>query len=50
MPSELACEDCQKRVLETVGKVIRILEEQASPGVLPAAKTGSNILNIIGTG
>ncbi|CAF92443.1 unnamed protein product [Tetraodon nigroviridis] len=40
VPSELTCEDCQKKVLETAGKLIHVLEEQASPGVLSAVKTG----------
>lgn len=50
VPLELSCGDCQKRLLETVGKVIRVIEEQASPGMSSAVKTGSDILNIIGTG
>lgn len=50
VPSELSCGNCQKRLLETVGKVIHVIEEQASPGMSSAVKTGSDILNIIGTG
>ncbi|TNN04183.1 hypothetical protein fugu_001212 [Takifugu bimaculatus] len=48
VPSELSCGDCQKRLLETVGKVIHVIEEQASHGMSSAVKTGSDILNIIG--
>ncbi|TWW81623.1 Polycystin-1 [Takifugu flavidus] len=47
VPSELSCGDCQKRLLETVGKVIHVIEEQASHGMSSAVKTGSDILNII---
>lgn len=50
VPSELVCESCQKKVLEAVGKMIRVLEEQMNPGVLSAVETGRNILNIIGAG
>lgn len=48
VPSELVCGNCQKRVLEAVGKMIHVMEEQLGPGVLSAAETGMNILNIIG--
>ncbi|XP_037611724.1 polycystin-1 [Sebastes umbrosus] len=49
VPSELVCEKCQEEVLEAVGKMIHVLEEQMSPGVLSAVETGRNILNIIGS-
>ena len=48
VPSELVCEKCQEKVLEAVGKMIHVMEEQMSPGVLSAVETGRNILNIIG--
>ncbi|XP_038592316.1 polycystin-1 [Micropterus salmoides] len=47
--SELVCDNCQEKVMEAVGKMIRVMEEQMSPGVLSAAETGRNILNIIGS-
>ncbi|XP_069012250.1 polycystin-1 [Embiotoca jacksoni] len=49
VPSELLCESCQEKVLEAVGKMIRVVEEQTSPVVLPAVDTGRNILNVIGS-
>ncbi|KAK1881874.1 Polycystin-1 [Dissostichus eleginoides] len=49
VPSELVCEKCQEKVLEAVGKMIHVMEEQMSPGVLSAVETGRNILNIIGS-
>ncbi|TKS90159.1 Polycystin-1 [Collichthys lucidus] len=49
VPSELVCENCQQRVLEAVGKMIHVMEEQMSPGVQAAVETGRNILNIIGS-
>uniref|UniRef100_A0A671Y792 Polycystic kidney disease 1b n=1 Tax=Sparus aurata TaxID=8175 RepID=A0A671Y792_SPAAU len=48
VPSELVCENCQEKVLEAVGKMIHLMEEQMSPGVVSAVETGRNILNIIG--
>ncbi|XP_070708244.1 polycystin-1 [Pempheris klunzingeri] len=48
VPSELACDNCPEKLLEAVGKMIRVMEEQMSPGVLSAFETGKNILNIIG--
>lgn len=50
VPSELVCENCQEKVLEAVGKMIHVMEEQMSPGVQAAVETGRNILNIIGAG
>ncbi|AWP17296.1 putative polycystin-1-like [Scophthalmus maximus] len=49
VPSELVCEGCRVRVLDAVGKMIRVIEEQMSPGVLSALETGRNILNVIGS-
>ncbi|XP_008289301.1 polycystin-1 [Stegastes partitus] len=49
VPSELICESCQEKVLEAVGKMIHVIEEQMSPAVLPAVDTGRNILNVIGS-
>lgn len=48
VPSELVCEGCRVRVLDAVGKMIRVIEEQMSPGVLSALETGRNILDVIG--
>lgn len=48
VPGELVCENCQENVLETVGKMIHVMEEQRRPGVLLAVETGRNILLIIG--
>uniref|UniRef100_A0A3P8TXN5 Polycystic kidney disease 1b n=1 Tax=Amphiprion percula TaxID=161767 RepID=A0A3P8TXN5_AMPPE len=47
VPSELICERCHEKVLEAVGKMIHVIEEQMSPAVLPAVDTGRNILNVI---
>ncbi|XP_039991901.1 polycystin-1 [Xiphias gladius] len=49
VPSELVCIGCQEKVLEAVGKMIHVMEEQMSPGVLSALETGRNILNVIGS-
>ncbi|KAF1374215.1 hypothetical protein PFLUV_G00247310 [Perca fluviatilis] len=49
VPRELVCEKCQEKVLEAVGKMIHVMEEQMSLGVLSAVETGKNILNIIGS-
>ncbi|KAM7382093.1 hypothetical protein PAMA_012795 [Pampus argenteus] len=49
VPSELACDSCQEKVLEAVAKMIHVMEEQMSLGVLSAFDTGRNILNIIGS-
>ncbi|XP_027144915.1 polycystin-1 [Larimichthys crocea] len=49
VPSELVSENCQEKVLEAVGKMIHVMEEQMSPGVQAAVETGRNILNIIGS-
>ncbi|XP_054860443.1 polycystin-1 isoform X2 [Amphiprion ocellaris] len=49
VPSELICERCHEKVLEAVGKMIHVIEEQMSPAVLPAVDTGRNILNVIGS-
>ncbi|KAA8581072.1 hypothetical protein FQN60_002653 [Etheostoma spectabile] len=49
VPSELVCEKCQQKVLEAVGKMIHVMEEQMSLGVLSAVETGKNILNILGS-
>ncbi|XP_068439233.1 polycystin-1 [Clinocottus analis] len=49
VPSELVCEKCQQKVLEAVGKMIHVMEEQMHPGVLSALETGRDILNIIGS-
>lgn len=48
VPGELVCEICQEKVLEAVRKMIHVMDEQMSPGVLSAFETGRNILNIIG--
>ncbi|XP_063338226.1 polycystin-1 [Pelmatolapia mariae] len=49
VPSELARETSQKKVLETVGKMIHVIEKETNPAVLSAADTGRNILNVIGS-
>ncbi|XP_047466063.1 polycystin-1 [Mugil cephalus] len=48
VPSELVCESCWEKVLESVRKMIHVIEEQTSPAVLPAVHTGRNILDVIG--
>ncbi|KAM4623628.1 polycystin-1 [Polymixia lowei] len=50
--SEVVCEGCQEKVLEAVGKMIHVMEEQTSSGVgvASAVDTGRNILNVIGAG
>ncbi|XP_029311858.1 polycystin-1 [Cottoperca gobio] len=49
VPSELISEKCQEKVLEAVGKMIHVMDEQMSSGVLSAVEAGRNILNIIGS-
>ncbi|XP_061823857.1 polycystin-1 [Nerophis lumbriciformis] len=49
VPAELVCDDCQEKVLEAVKKMIRVMKEHTSPGVLSVFDTGRNILNIIGS-
>ncbi|KAL6094663.1 uncharacterized protein ACO6RY_16023 [Pungitius sinensis] len=48
VPSELICEKSQRKVLEAVGKMIHVMEEQKSPGVFSALEAGRNILSVIG--
>ncbi|KAG7226594.1 hypothetical protein INR49_003751, partial [Caranx melampygus] len=48
VPSELVCTDCQEKVLEAVGRMIRVMEKQMRPGVLSTLETGQNILKVIG--
>ncbi|XP_075313535.1 polycystin-1 [Odontesthes bonariensis] len=48
-PSELLRESCQKGVLEVVGKMILVIEQQKSPAEWSAVDTGRNILNVIGS-
>lgn len=50
VPSELVRETSQKKVLETVGKIIHVIEKETDSAVLSAADTGRNILNVIGDG
>lgn len=50
VPSELVRETSQKKVLETVGKMIHVIAKETDPAVLSAANTGRNILNVIGAG
>ncbi|XP_034426558.1 polycystin-1 [Hippoglossus hippoglossus] len=49
VPDELVCEGCQEKVLEAVGRMILVMEEQMSPGVLAALETGRNILHVLGS-
>ncbi|XP_040885354.1 polycystin-1 [Toxotes jaculatrix] len=49
VPSELVCKGCQEKVLEAVGRMIHVMEEHMSPGVLSPLETGRNILNVIGS-
>ncbi|XP_069373627.1 polycystin-1 isoform X2 [Paralichthys olivaceus] len=49
VPDELVCEGCQEKVLEAVGKMILVMEEQMSPGVSSALETGRNILHVLGS-
>ncbi|XP_061765809.1 polycystin-1 [Nerophis ophidion] len=49
VPAELVCDDCQEKVLEAVEKMIHVMKEYTSPGVLSVFDTGRNILNIIGS-
>lgn len=48
VPSELVCGTCQEKVIEAVGKMIRVMEEEKGPGILSAVETGKSILAIIG--
>ncbi|XP_067432834.1 polycystin-1 [Thunnus thynnus] len=49
VPSELVCDGCQEKILEAVGKMIHVMDEQMSLGVLSAFDMGKNILNVIGS-
>uniref|UniRef100_A0AAQ4PFT7 Polycystic kidney disease 1b n=2 Tax=Gasterosteus aculeatus aculeatus TaxID=481459 RepID=A0AAQ4PFT7_GASAC len=49
VPSELISEKSHQKVMESVGKMIHVMEEQMSPGVFSALETGRNILNVIGS-
>ncbi|XP_062299163.1 polycystin-1 [Scomber scombrus] len=49
VPSALVCDGCQEKVLEAVGKMIHVMEEQMSLGVFSSFDTGKNILNVIGS-
>nr|XP_057917818.1 polycystin-1 [Doryrhamphus excisus] len=49
VPAELVCNRCQEKVLEAVGKMIRMMEEHKSHDVLSVLDTGRNILSIIGS-
>uniref|UniRef100_A0A8C7K5V5 Polycystic kidney disease 1b n=1 Tax=Oncorhynchus kisutch TaxID=8019 RepID=A0A8C7K5V5_ONCKI len=46
VPSEVVCEGCQENVLDSVGRMIRVLEEQTGLGDDTAIDTGRNILHI----
>lgn len=48
VPSELVCGTCQEKVIEAVGKMIHVMEEENGPGILSAVETGKSILAIIG--
>lgn len=49
VPSEVVCEGCQENVLESVGRMIRVMEEQTGLEDDAAIDTGRNILHVIGT-
>ncbi|KAM9837407.1 polycystin-1 [Aulostomus maculatus] len=49
VPGELVCDGCREKVLEAVGKMIHVMEEQMIPGVLTTLDTGRNILTVIGS-
>ncbi|CAB1338155.1 unnamed protein product [Coregonus sp. 'balchen'] len=49
VPSEVVCEGCQENVLESVGRMIRVMEEQTGLGDDTAIDTGRNILHVIGS-
>uniref|UniRef100_A0A8C8HLX8 Polycystin-1 n=1 Tax=Oncorhynchus tshawytscha TaxID=74940 RepID=A0A8C8HLX8_ONCTS len=49
VPSEVVCEGCQENVLDSVGRMIRVMEEQTGLGDDAAIDTGRNILHVIGT-
>ncbi|XP_029619793.1 polycystin-1 [Salmo trutta] len=48
VPSEVVCEGCQENVLESVGRMIRVMEEQTGLEDDAAIDTGRNILHVIG--
>lgn len=50
VPGELVRESSQRKVLEAVGKMIRVIGKQTDPALLPAADTGRSILDVIGAG
>ncbi|KAM6951025.1 polycystin-1 [Aplochiton taeniatus] len=49
VPGELVCEGCQETILEAVGKMIHVLEEQTGLGDSRGVDTGRNILQVIGS-
>lgn len=49
VPGEVVCEGCQEKVLEAVGRMIQVMDEQTVPGDTTAVDTGRNILHVIGT-
>lgn len=44
----MGCRECHTKILDAVKKMIRVMEDQMSPGVVSAPETGGNILNILG--
>ncbi|XP_076028186.1 polycystin-1 [Genypterus blacodes] len=48
VPTELACEERQEKVLAAVGKMIGVLEAERSVAMTPALDTERNLLAVIG--
>ncbi|XP_028975896.2 polycystin-1 [Esox lucius] len=49
VPSEVVCEGCQEQVLESVGRMIKVLEKWNGPRDDTTIETGKNILQVIGS-
>ncbi|KAJ7987830.1 hypothetical protein DPEC_G00330600 [Dallia pectoralis] len=49
VPSEVVCEGCQENVLESVGRMIKVVEKQIGPQDDTTINTGRNILYVIGS-
>lgn len=48
VPSEVDCGKSQEKVMEAVGKMIHVMEEETGPGIVSTVETGKSVLAIIG--
>ncbi|KAL0984070.1 hypothetical protein UPYG_G00136680 [Umbra pygmaea] len=49
VPNEVVCEGCQEILLESMGRMIRVMEEQTEPPDDTAIDMGKNILHVVGS-